>query len=360
MENIPSININNLNEKANINTCNLTLTSNSGNCFNIVITYNNFLLIIKSYDSKKDLKNEYICFFSIDEIKKTKYFLQFDNIKEIYDEQLFIINQNKNAVSIKEKDNYLELIFELKNSKNEQILFKLENENDLTLTNYIILKEKFSALTIEVNQIKDKILILEKENFELKKDNFELKKEIENIKHILTKKNEINNLNIIQNLNSLICDENDNILIKEFINPKQIVKAELLYRLTRDGNSIKKFHDLCDNKGATLVLYRTQNGMKLGGFSPLSWDTKTGGYKDDWDTFLFSLTRKEKYPKKSINYSIYCSSSYGPYFKHFGIENNMELLKISNDFHFQGLEKFINSTTSYNLNELEAFKIVIL
>ena len=56
------------------------------------------------------------------------------------------------------------------------------------MTNYIILKENFSALTIEVNQIKDKILILEKENLELKKDNFELKKEIENIKNILIKK----------------------------------------------------------------------------------------------------------------------------------------------------------------------------
>ena len=53
------------------------------------------------------------------------------------------------------------------------------------------------------------------------------------------------------------------------------------------------------------------------------------------------------------------SSSYGPYFTHFGIENNMELLKIYNDFYFQGLEKFINTTTSYNLNELEVFKIEI-
>ena len=173
------------------------------------------------------------------------------------------------------------------------------------------------------------MLILEKENFELKKDNFELKKEIENIKNILVKNNQLNCLNKIENLNSLICNEDDNILIKEFINSKQMVKAELLYRLTRDGNSLQKFHELCDNQGATLVLYRTQNGMKLGGFSPLSWDTKTGGYKNDWDTFVFSLTRKEKYPHKSINYSIYCHSSYGPYFKHFGIEGNMEIFIIS-------------------------------
>ena len=188
MEEAASINFNNISTNTNTNSYNLTLISNSGKTFNITISYNNFLLIITTNDSKKELKNVYICFSSIDEIKKTKYFLQFDNIKEIYDELLFIINQNQNLVSINEKDNLLELIFKLKNSKNEQILFKLESENVLSLTNYIILKENLSALTKEVNQIKYKMLALEKENFELKKDNFELKKEIENIKNILVKK----------------------------------------------------------------------------------------------------------------------------------------------------------------------------
>ena len=51
----------------------------------------------------------------------------------------------------------------------------------------------------------------------LEKENLELKKEIENIKNILIKKKEINNSNKIENSNSLTCDENDNILIKEFI-----------------------------------------------------------------------------------------------------------------------------------------------
>ena len=359
MEEAPSIKLNNT--KINTNSYNLNLNSNNGNNFNISISYNNYLLIFTANDSKKEPKIYYKCFSSIEEIKKTKYFLQFDNIKEIFDELQFIIKQEQNLVSINEKDNQLELIFNLKNSKNEQISFRLENENDLSLTNYIILKENFSELTKEVNQLKDKIWILEKDNFELKKDNFELKKEIENIKNILIKKNQINDLSVIENLNtSLICNEEDNKLIKDYINSNQKVKAELLYRLTRDGNSIQKFHELCDNQGATLVLYRTQNGMKLGGFSPLSWDIKTGGYKNDWDTFVFSLTRKEKYPKKSINYSIYCNSSYGPYFKHFGIEGNMELFKINLNSTFQGLEKISNTDNSYNLNELEVFKITII
>ena len=344
-----------------INSYNLNLTSNKGNNFNIIIYYNNYHLIVESYEQNKDLKNKSICISSIEEIKKTKYFLQFENIKEIFDELIFLIKQNKNLVLLNENENQLDLIFKLFNSKNEQITFKLEKENDISLANYINLRENFSELSKAVNQLKDKVFFLEKDNFELKKENFELKKEIQNIKDILIKQNQIKDLNNkIENLDSLICNEEDNILIKNYINSKQIIKAELLYRLTKDGNSIQKFHELCDNKGATLVLYRTQNGMKLGGFSPLSWDIKTGGYKNDWDTFVFSLTRKEKYPKKSISYSIYCNSSYGPYFRHFGIEDDMEIFKIYLNSTFQGLEKISNTDNIYNLNEVEVFKITII
>ena len=345
----------------NIDTYNFNLISNNGNNFNIKITYDNLLLKIISNEENKDSKIIFQCISSIEEIKKTRYFLQFENLQEIFNDLQFLIKQNKNLISLNEKDSYLELNFKLSNSKNEQIIFKLEKDNDFLLSSYTILKENLSQVLQEIIQLKEKIFILEKDNFELKKDNFELKKEIENIKNILIKKNQSDETNNkIENLNSLICNEEDNKIIKNYINPNQLIKAQLLYRLSRDGNSIQKFHELCDNKGATLVLYRTQNGMKLGGFSPLSWDTNTGGYKNDWDTFVFSLTRKEKYPKNSISYSIYCTSSYGPYFKHFGIEGNMEIFKIYLNSTFQGLEKISNTNNTYNLNEVEIFKITII
>ena len=355
MEETPTIN------PKNIDTCNFNLISNNGNNFNIKISYNNFLLKIISNEENKDSKNIFQCISSIEEIKKTRYFLQFENIQEIYNELQFLIKQNENLVSLNEKDSYLELTFKLPNSKNEQIIFKLEKDNDFSLSNYFILKENLSQVLQEINQLKEKIVILEKDNFEFKKDNFELKKEIENIKNILIKENQLDGINNkIKDLNSLICNEEENKIIKNYINPNQLIKAELLYRLSRDGNSIQKFHELCDNKGATLVLYRTQNGMKLGGFSPLSWDSNTGEYKDDWDTFVFSLTRKEKYPKKSISYSIFCNALYGPYFNNFGISDNMEIFNISLNSTFQGLEKISDTKNSYDLNEVEIFKITIM
>ena len=72
----------------------------------------------------------------------------------------------------------------------------------------------------------------------------------------------------------------------------------MLYRLTRDGNSPKIFHEKCDNKGPTLVLTKIKNGGNiLGGYSPLSWDSSSGP-KNDLDSFLFSLTLIKSFLKQ--------------------------------------------------------------
>lgn len=61
---------------------------------------------------------------------------------------------------------------------------------------------------------------------------------------------------LIKNLDSLIINGNKdyNKTLKNWINPNLNIKAELLYRLTRDGKEYRTFHQLCDNKGPTLVL----------------------------------------------------------------------------------------------------------
>jgi len=94
--------------------------------------------------------------------------------------------------------------------------------------------------------------------------------------------------------NSLIIGDNeDNIkYLKKWINPKSEIKGELLYRLSRDGPSYQTFHQNCDDKGPTLTLIKDENDMKTGGYTPLSWDSKTE-WKNDNDTFIFNLTKKK-------------------------------------------------------------------
>ena len=86
----------------------------------------------------------------------------------------------------------------------------------------------------------------------------------------------------------------------------------MLYRKSRDGDSIETFHKLCDNKENTLILIKTSEGILIGGYTPLSWDNYSY-YKNNNDTFLFSLTNNEIYTKIGINTeSIYCHKEKGP------------------------------------------------
>ena len=86
-------------------------------------------------------------------------------------------------------------------------------------------------------------------------------------------------------------------LLKDWIQEKnkgknKSIKAELLYRLSKDGNSYQTFHNNCDNKGPTLTLIYDENENKTGGYTPLDWDSSSQ-WKSDNDTFIFSLTKKQ-------------------------------------------------------------------
>lgn len=78
---------------------------------------------------------------------------------------------------------------------------------------------------------------------------------------------------------------------------QSIPKFTLLYRGTRDTFKAAKFHELCDNKGATISIIKSKCGKVFGGYTSASW-TSVRGYKKDEKSFLFSLTTKTKYKAK--------------------------------------------------------------
>ena len=159
-----------------------------------------------------------------------------------------------------------------------------------------------------------------------------------------------------------------NKLLKNWINPNEEIKAELLYRLTRDGEQISKFHELCDNKGSTLTLFLTEDGNKGGLFTPLSWD-QNSNHKNDMQTFLLNLDKNTKYEKIYNNYehSITCKRDFGPWVPGFGfkIEHQMKkvlhLGNLINKYFNKGaeiLQNKYNTTTYFNIIEVEVFKII--
>ena len=90
------------------------------------------------------------------------------------------------------------------------------------MINFHILEEKYVELK---NEFKREISNLKKKIFKLETDNLQLKQEVNELKEKIKNEKEKKNVEKIQNLESLIIDEPQNILIKEFINPKQIIRA---------------------------------------------------------------------------------------------------------------------------------------
>jgi hypothetical protein len=100
-------------------------------------------------------------------------------------------------------------------------------------------------------------------------------------------------------------------------------KFNLLYSTRRYGYSVKKFHDYCDNKGATIVLVKTEiSGEIIGGYNPISWgnynnnieSTDSPRYlpdddelmdleEDDTCAFLFLFNKNDKNKMGKINSS---------------------------------------------------------
>src|SRR6185369_11777211 len=68
-------------------------------------------------------------------------------------------------------------------------------------------------------------------------------------------------------------------------------KLDLLYRRSRDGNSVAKFRELCNNKGPTITVGKVLGtGEILGGYNPFPWGSKSG-YVETKESFIFVLDR---------------------------------------------------------------------
>ena len=176
-----------------------------------------------------------------------------------------------------------------------------------------------------------------------------------------------NSKNYISNLNSLIINENKNYnkLLKSWINNNKIINAELLYRLTRDGDKVSKFHELCDNQGSTLTLFCASDGNVGGIYTPMSWDT-TSREKCDTETFMFNLNKTEKYNHIGNKTSIWCIDYFGPWTDCFGFDNTMKKIEhrgiIVNTAYERGAEILPNNTEKtvyFDINEVEIYKISI-
>ena len=166
---------------------------------------------------------------------------------------------------------------------------------------------------------------------------------------------------------------------KEFLNKifewTNYNRMEFIYRGSRDGMTSNNFHNKCDNKNPTIVLYKNIKDSVFGGFTSLAW-ANSGNYRPDPQAFIFTLinihnSEPTKFQAKNENEGVYHSSGYGPTFgEGCDIYINSDFLNSdsSTDFPCRYIDclgkgksiftgDFDNSTTKYRLKEIEVFQL---
>ena len=118
--------------------------------------------------------------------------------------------------------------------------------------------------------------------------------------------------------NILLNSNNKNEYLKKIYEWSGAKSLELLYRGSRDGMFSKNFHEKCDDKGATITLFRNDKGNIFGGYLPISWKN-TGGYQNENRCFIFTLTniyniQPTKFVSKNIGEEVYFDNRSGPCF----------------------------------------------
>ena len=167
------------------------------------------------------------------------------------------------------------------------------------------------------------------------------------------------------NISSLIIGNNFDyqLNLKQLIEPKKKISFQLLFRMTRDGDDFKKFHELCDNQGPTVTLFQLEDNNILGFFTPLNWNTSSNWISDP-RMFHFSLNKNIKSMKSKNNQrGMFCHPSYGPCSDFFMIWNGVTMKKPCIDPFAQSYDNCENlypgkQKDRYNCLELEVFKII--
>ena len=161
--------------------------------------------------------------------------------------------------------------------------------------------------------------------------------------------------------------------INEWMNFK---KLELIYRGTRDGMTSNNFHNKCDNKNQTIILYQSTKDSIFGGYTSLAW-ANNGNYKPDSTAFIFTLKNIHNSPPTKFNVKnekegVYHASDKGPTFGSCcDITTYSDFLNSDSytDFpcrYADSLGKgksiftgdFNNSNTNFRLREIEVFQII--
>ena len=272
-------------------------------------------------------------------ISKNRFFRIFENITEVFKDITNIIEKNNYSLFIESDRVVLKLTTPTKTT--DEIILAIPRKkidpNQILQENTIIiaklrkdnttLQTQVHSLQNEVKQLKDEIHLIKSEMNSLKEA-------------LATDPNYLSRRALASE--KIILDDIELHVIKKWIALNKKVTLSLIYKASRDGDDVSKFHELCDGKKPTLTVFKTIKGFRAGGFTNASWDSSSG-HKVDNTAFVFSLDRRVMYRVNNSNCAIYCHKTSGP---SFGGGNGGCDLFIANEF-TKSNDNYSNTPHSY-------------
>ena len=238
-------------------------------------------------------------------LKVQKIFTNFRNtLNEREDELLLEVDEIFNNKYCDEKiiKDYEKLPNKIKSLLEKSKLIN-DEWNDNNKLNYLInmcidLERNIETINLINNNVK-KCKLNQNKKIEFNINNEISNKIIENIK-------DFGKININTGLvNKIIKNEDEANELSEFLFKEKIIKFNLLYQATRDGDKISDIINKIEGYSPTLFLIYTKKGVKCGGYTKALWKADSN-YKYDDSAFLFNFNNKKIFKVKNPNESIYC------------------------------------------------------
>ena len=103
------------------------------------------------------------------------------------------------------------------------------------------------------------------------------------------------------------------LLTRKICTDQKKVTLNLLYKATVDSDKAEAFHKKCDKAERSIVLVKSSNGKRFGGYTSCDWTGNNIDKKDD-NAFVFSLDKMKIYEVIKGEDAIGCYHKYGPVF----------------------------------------------
>ena len=237
---------------------------------------------------------------------------------------LLEIEQLKNQIKLLQQENYI-----LKQKTVEKTVITTNNDQSGEI---LLLKQEIERLKLQIEELLKNKKRLEDLLLEAKKTIEELKLQISQMMEEKTYTESIirkqqkqvsggdkqtlmiqdTRLEIIKG-DIIVSTSELEFLTRKICQNYNKITLNLIYKATIDSDKASVFHNKCDFASNSLVLVKSTNGKRFGGYTSCSWEGNSIEKKDE-NAFVFSLDKMQIYDILPGEDAIGCYPKYGPVF----------------------------------------------